>query len=77
MCADDASTADAESLAPSVEARTQDARRRQFRAACEAGGPKHYVSDSDTFDAIPGGMLVRRNNHTTPLLVVPDGQYGA
>jgi hypothetical protein len=67
---------DADAIHAALEEMEQDALRKQFRAMCE-NGPKHYVSDSDTFDRIAGGMIVRRNNHVTPLLVVPEGEYGS
>lgn len=66
----------ADEINAALDACEQDGLRKAFRAMCEHG-PKHYVSDADTFDRIAGGMLVRRNNHVTPLLVVPEGEYGS
>lgn len=67
----------ADDLNAALEDAEQAILRRQAKDAVKAGGPKHFFSDSDTFDRIPGVGLARRNNHTTPLLVVKDGEYGA
>ena len=51
--------------------------RKQAKESVKRGGPAHYFSNEDTFDRIPGGMVARRNNHTKPLTVLPDGdEYG-
>ena len=62
----------AEEIHAALEESRQAILRRQFKF----GTVKHYVGPDDTFDEIPGGMLARRDGRT-PLLVVPDGEYGS
>lgn len=67
----------ADEINAALEESRQAILRKQATQATRDGGPAHYFSASDTFDVLPGGMLVRRNNHTKPLTVQPDGdEYG-
>jgi len=42
----------------------------------ERTAPVHFVGPNDTFDVVPGGLLVLRNNHVKPLATPTDGEYG-
>ena len=67
----------ADAINAALEASEQAILRKQARAAVRAGGPAHFFSDEDTFDRIPGGMVVRRNNAVAPVTALPDGdEYG-
>ena len=60
-----------------LEASEQAVLRRMAKRSVKQGGPAHYFSDDDTFDRIPGGMVVRRNNAVAPVTALPDGdEYG-
>jgi hypothetical protein len=63
---------DADAINDAIEANRQALLRKQFKG----GTVRHYVGPEDTFDEIPGGMLVRKDDKAA-LLVVPDGEYGA
>ena len=55
----------------------QDALRRHVHTSQGTGAaPKHFVRPDDTFDVIPGGLLVLRNNAVLPIAAPTDGEYG-
>lgn len=67
----------ADAINQALEDARQAILRKQAKASTRSGGVPHYFSDTDTFDEIPGGMVVRRNNHTAKLLDLPAGdEYG-
>lgn len=67
----------ADAINAALEESEQALLRKQAKQAVRSGGPAHFFSESDQFDKVPGGMLVRRNNHTAALTNLPDGdEYG-
>ena len=67
----------ADAINAALDAIEQSALLKAAKEASNAGGPRHFFSDRDTFDRIPGGMVARRNNHTVALVVPAEGEYGA
>ena len=63
-------------LNAALEEVEQSVLRTQAKRAVRNGGPAHFFSESDTFDRVPGGMVVRRNNHVTAIAPPKDGEYG-
>ena len=66
----------ADTLNAALEDAEQSILRQQAKASTRNGGPAHFFSDSDTFDKVPGGMLIRRNNHVTAIREPAPGEYG-
>lgn len=66
--------------ADAINAALEDAEQSILRTAAKrsvrTGGPAHFFSESDTFDKVPGGMVIRRNNHVTAIRPPADGEYG-
>lgn len=61
----------ADDINANLEEAEQSVLRKMAKASVRAGGPSHFFSDSDRFDQIAGGMVVRRNN-ASPTIIYPE-----
>ncbi len=64
------------SRADNINAALEDMQQAVNRKNFKQGTVKHFAEHDAAFDELPNGALVRRDRRT-PLLVVPDGEYGA
>ena len=66
----------ADALNAALEDAEQSILRKQAKASVRHGGPAHFFSESDRFDKIPGGLVVRRNDGVTAIKAPEHGDYG-